>query len=152
MTIGDALHPIPDVTAKYTEVMSMRGDLVTCNGKSISATNPLFIDYPDKHHDSFGKLRVTSPFTLLDFKQNRDNLPLFFDDAQTSGSGTTSTYNANKASSTLAVSANTAGTRVRQSKMWGNYQPGKSLMVLCTGNFNGHVAGVTKRIGYFWDR
>lgn len=151
-SIGDALHPVKSYLAPHDEVMAMRTTSVTEDGKSIGINNPVYIEHQSNHHDSFGKLRVTSPFTLLDFKQNRDNLPLFFDDQQTSGSGTTSTYNTNKASTTIGVSANTAGTRVRQSKMWGNYQPGKSQMILLTGNFKGHVSGVTKRIGYFWDR
>ena len=82
--------------------------------------------------DAFSRLRVSMPYTLLDFKQTTDNLPLFFDDQEVSGGGTSSTWNANQASSTLAVTADTAGHRVRQSKLWGNYQPGKSMLVSIT--------------------
>ena len=101
--------------------------------------------------DPFHRLRVSSPFTVLDLKQNNDNLPLYIWDAQTSGSGTTSTYNTNQASTTIAVASSTAGTRVRQSKMWGIYQPGKGELVLCSFVFGTGVTGVTKRVGYFWD-
>jgi len=72
--------------------------------------------------DAFGRIRVSEPFTILDTKQLVDSLPLFYDDQQTSGAGTTSTYNANQASTTMAVSATTAGVRVRQSKLRGTYQ------------------------------
>lgn len=99
--------------------------------------------------DSFGRLRVSEAETVLDFKQVADNLPLQFDDQETSGGGTSSTYNTNKASSTLAVSSLTAGTRVRQSKVWGQYQPGKSQLILLTGVFKTGGIGITKRIGYF---
>jgi hypothetical protein len=99
--------------------------------------------------DAFGRLRVSEPFTILDTKQLVDSLPLFYDDAQTSGAGTTSTYNANQASTTMAVSAATAGVRVRQSKLRGTYQPGKSLLILATFVLGTTPSGVTKRVGYF---
>jgi len=102
--------------------------------------------------DAFGRLRVSEPFTLLDTKQLVDNLPLFYDDQETSGSGTGSTHNPNTASSTMTVSADTAGTRVRQSKLRGTYQPGKSLLILATFVTGAPVAGITKRVGYFDDR
>ena len=99
--------------------------------------------------DAFGRWRTSEPLVVFDAKQLFDNAPLFFDDAETSGSGTTSTYNTNQASTTIAVSAATAGTRVRQSFQRANYQPGKSQQILCTwGNLEA-VTGVTKRVGYF---
>jgi hypothetical protein len=99
--------------------------------------------------DSFGRLRVSEPYTLLDTKQTVDNLPLFYDDREMSGSGTSSTYHKNRASSILAVSANTAGKRFRQSKLRGAYQPGKSLLILNTFVLGFCPEGVTKRVGYF---
>jgi hypothetical protein len=101
--------------------------------------------------DAFGRTRVSQPFTLLDFKQVRNGLPLFFNDVTVSGTAT-STYNTNQASTTLAVSATTAGVRVRQSKLRGVYQPGKGKLALVTGVFGAAVAGVTKRMGYFDDK
>ena len=64
--------------------------------------------------DAFARLRISNPETIFDSKQLNDKQPLFWDDQQVSGSGTTSTYNTNKASTTLAVSNLTAGKRVRQ--------------------------------------
>lgn len=103
--------------------------------------------------DAFGRSRVSSPETLFNSKQIFDNSPLFFDDQQTSGSGTTSTYSNATASSTLAVSASTAGTRIRQTFQRFNYQPGKSHLVIITGNLKGSGggAGITRRLGYFDD-
>ena len=39
--------------------------------------------------DAFGRLRVSQPTTLFDSKQTQSNLPLFWDDQETSGTGTT---------------------------------------------------------------
>lgn len=102
--------------------------------------------------DAFGRLRVATPFTVFDSKMINDNGPLFWDDAQTSGAGTSSTYNANQASVTLAVGNLTAGTRVRQTKRRFNYQPGKSHLVVTTFVLGAGAAGITKRIGYFDER
>lgn len=101
--------------------------------------------------DAFGRLRMATPYTIFDSKQIADNLPLFYDDAEVSGGGTTSTYSAAHASSTLAVTANTAGRRVRQTKQRFNYQPGKSMLIVLTGVLGSGVSGVTKRRGYYDD-
>lgn len=108
--------------------------------------------------DAFGRWRVSEPITLFDSKNifdddglaaNVENQPLFYDNQETSGGGTGTAYNVNESSQTLSVGATTAGTRVRQTKMRFNYQPGKSQLVLMTFNFNGAVANITKREGFF---
>lgn len=101
--------------------------------------------------DSFGRLRTSAPFTIFDSKQIHSDQPLFWDDQETSGSGTSSTHSTATASTTMAVSADTAGTRVRQTFQRFNYQPGKSQLVLMTANISQLVEGVTTRVGYFDD-
>ena len=90
-------------------------------------THPFTSNHSDLFNDAFGRFRVSEPIALFDNKQLIDNAPLYFDDQQTSGSGTSSTYNTNQASTTISVSSTTAGTRVRQSFRRFNYQPGKSI-------------------------
>lgn len=102
--------------------------------------------------DGFGRLRTSQPFTLFDSKMTNDNSPLFWDDQQTSGGGTSTTYNTNQASVSLGVSNVTAGKRTRQTKRRFNYQPGKSLLVIMTGILGSRTAGIKRRIGYFDDR
>ena len=105
--------------------------------------------------DAFGKLRVSAPSTIFDSKQLNDNQPLFWDDQEVSGGGTSSTFSGDKASSTLAVTAATAGKRVRQTKMRFNYQPGKSLLILATGTLANQTVDLTDiitQIGYFDDK
>jgi hypothetical protein len=108
--------------------------------------------------DAFGRFRVSNPKTLFDSKvifndsdlaDSVENYPLFYDNQETSGSGTSTAYNANESSQTMTVGATTAGTRVRQTKMRFNYQPGKSQLVIMTFNMNGTASGIVKREGLF---
>ena len=99
--------------------------------------------------DAFYRMRISEPLTIFDSKQLVDSQPLFWDDAQTSGAGTSSTYNTNQASTSISVSASTAGTRVRQTFRYFNYQPGKSQLVIMTGIFGSVLAGITSRLGLF---
>lgn len=99
--------------------------------------------------DAFSRLRVSNPVTVFDSKQIIDNQPLVWDDQQTSGSGTSSTYITNQASSKMSVSNLTAGTRIRQTFERFNYQPGKSLLIVMTGLLGAAATGIIRRIGYF---
>lgn len=99
--------------------------------------------------DSFGRQRISNPTTIFDSKQIVDTQALFWDDQQTSGSGTTSTFNTNQASTTLAVSNATAGTRVRQTFRRFNYQPGKMQQTFMTGVLGTGGTGIIKRVGIF---
>jgi hypothetical protein len=99
--------------------------------------------------DAFHRQRVSMPVTIFDSKLLHDAQPLFWDDAQTSGAGTSSTYNTNQSSVTMAVSASTAGRRVRQTFRRFNYQPGKSLADVMTGVIGEPATGITRRVGSF---
>lgn len=102
--------------------------------------------------DAFGRWRVSSPTTIFDSKQIFDNQPLFWDDQQESGGGTSSTYDQDTARTRLAVSDTTAGKRTRQTFMRFNYQSGKSQQIIMTGILNGSSgAGITTSMGLFDD-
>lgn len=110
--------------------------------------------FADTAVDAFGRLKVSNPHTLFDSKQLHTNQPLFWSDQEVSGGGTSSSFSANKASSTLAVTAATAGKRVRQTKMRFNYQPGKSHLIMMTGtlcNQTTDLTDIVTQIGYFDD-
>jgi len=149
MARGDPVEFVREINggAKYQRVGN-RVQLEDAYGASISIPSL----------DAFGRSRISQPYTLFDSKQvwndpgladNVENYPLFWDNQQTAGGGTTTTFNVNRASTTLSVSASTAGTRVRQTKQRFNYQPGKSQLVILTGIFGSTPSGVTKRYGYF---
>lgn len=103
--------------------------------------------------DAFGRQRVSNPEMIFNSKQIFDNQPLYWDDIQESGSGTSSTYSNNTASSTLSVSATTAGKRTRQTFMRFNYQASKSQLIFITGilKASGGGTGIITRMGYFDD-
>ena len=101
--------------------------------------------------DAFARLRVSNPVTIFDSKQIFDSAPLFWDDQEVSGSGTTSTHSTAEARTQLAVSNTTAGNRTRQTFMRHNYQPGKSQLVFMTTRMSTGGAGITASVGLFDD-
>lgn len=101
--------------------------------------------------DAFGRLRVSNPHTIFDSKQIYTNLSDFFDDAEVSGSGTSSSHSTATASTTISVSNLTAGKRVRQSYRRYNYSPGKSQLILMTAQLGTPASGITARVGLFDD-
>lgn len=108
--------------------------------------------------DAFARERVSTPYTVLDYKHTANNLALFFDDQETAGSSVTaSVYDQDRASIVLSVDASTAAERVRQSYMRAVYQPGKSQLVTWTRKLGSPQTGITKltglgdeRNGYFF--
>lgn len=109
------------------------------------------VTLPAVQSDAFGRIRVANPTTLFDSKQINDNQPLFWDDQEVSGSGTSSSHSTATASTTISVGATTAGKRVRQTFQRFNYQPGKSQLVLLTGQIDSVGTGITAAMGYFDD-
>lgn len=103
--------------------------------------------------DAFSRQRVSDPETLFDSKQTLDNQPLIWGDQEVSGSGTSSTHSALTASTVLAVSASTAGTRIRQTFRRFNYQPAKSQLVFMTVTLGetGGGAGIQRCSGLYDD-
>ncbi len=115
--------------------------------QSITIPSNLVID--PGQVDAFGRIRTSTPYNVFHNKQISDNQPNFWDDAEVSGGGTSSTFNTNQASTTLAVSNNTAGLRARQTKRWFNYQSGKSQLIQMTGVLGSSKPGITTRLGQF---
>jgi hypothetical protein len=144
--LGGDLIASDDINGvKYQRVkMALGRDGV--NDGDISGLNPMPIV---SNMDAFYRMRVSNPQTIFDSKQLSDNQPLFWDDAQTSGSGTGSSFNDNQASTTISVGNATAGTRVRQTFRHFNYQPGKSQLIIMTGIVGAAATGITKRLGLF---
>jgi len=98
--------------------------------------------------DAFGRKRTSVPTTISNNKQIFDNMPLFWDDQEVSGSGTTSVHSANHARTRIGVSATTAGKRVRQTFMRFNYSTGSSQRILMTCANLDCSTGVIKGFGY----
>lgn len=116
-------------------------------GQLMATTSTVPVSIDGTNTDAFGRLRVSNPYTLFD-SQNRFAADNQFDTA-TTGTGS-STWQANKSSVDLAVTAGGVGSVVRQTYRVFPYQPGKGLLVLSTFAMSSVVnANLTQRIGYF---
>lgn len=123
------------------------------NQNSVNA----FTNNTENIYDAFGKLRVSTPYTLLDLKtpsgtsgstaylQNQLQICSSF-----SGSdGATGSKICQNSTTTINVFGN--GTFTNQSLKYCVYQPGKSFLIMGSGimNANNNPSGVKSRIGYF---
>lgn len=98
--------------------------------------------------DVFARQRVSSPFTLGDYKHIYGIDDNFLTYAQNGGAVA---YQANQACARLSTSSNSASRIVHQSKFYHHYMPGKSQLILSSFNFYSATANVRKRTGYFDD-
>ena len=138
--------------------MSGVNRIATINEQLVSNTNPLPVEIGDSGNiDAFARIRVSNPLTLFDSKNifkdpdlldSEENQPLFYDNQEVSGSGTSTLYEVNKAQQVLRVGNLVAGKRLRQTKMRFNYQPGKSMLILMTFAMSQTAMGITKEEGY----
>jgi hypothetical protein len=101
--------------------------------------------------DGFGRLRVSNPFTLFDSKFRYEDNGKF--DTTITGVGATGYINST--ASTYEMTVSTASSQIiRQSYQISPYQPGKSLLVLCSfvGAAGSYTAtGLTQKVGYVSD-
>ena len=153
---GKEIHVIEfsEVTVPVVaNIAALRTAVEAWKEDTISVTTDVdlseLLDSNNGTFDAFYRQRFFHPETIFDSKQLADNQPIFWDDAQTTGSGTSSTYNTNQASTTIAVSNLTAGTRVRQTYRRFMYQPGKSQLWIQTGVWGAAATGITRRAGLF---
>jgi hypothetical protein len=115
----------------------------------LSFKQPLEVSPAENFVDLFGRLRVSSPETQVQIKQETStmrNLTLSHGsvvaDASLTGTAIDNYFD--------IVSTGTSGFYRARSKICGLYQNGKSLLVFFTFNFvTTGTTGVTKRVGYF---
>jgi hypothetical protein len=121
-----------------------------------------YINVSDPYHDAFGKLRTTTPYTLIDNKfpfsatGTTEYLSNSMEDCNftvdPSGSTVLGVYGNSKCVMTITnVSAVTA-SYTSQSRKYAIYQPGKSLLFLSSGlikDASNNLTDYTARLGYF---
>lgn len=106
----------------------------------------LNVTYSGVTVDAFGRLRVSSPFTIFD-SQNRYQKDPHYDESLTGSA--TATYVLNESSVDMTVTTASGDKAVRQTYRVFPYQPGKSLEILATFVMNTGKANLRQRVGYF---
>lgn len=102
----------------------------------------------EKNIDAFGRGRVSTPYTLGDYKHLYGLDPNFIDYKVNGGD---ITFQQNQACARLSTTSNTTSRIVHQTKFYHHYLPGKSQVILSSFNFYAATNNVTKRTGYFDD-
>jgi hypothetical protein len=127
------------------------------NVSNLISNNFLNNDTESDHSvDSFGKLRVTQPYTLLDIKFPSESIgsgtSQYLSDYLTisnkSSGSAIATYQNSKC--VMSVSTNN-DYYINQSRKYCIYQPGKSLLFLASGviNAGSNASTVSTKIGFF---
>ena len=110
-------------------------------------TTPTEITFaPSTSQDSFGRLRVSEPFTMFDSSHRFDDNDLWSTATATSGAAV---FNANQGLVDLNVTAASGSSVIRETIKVFAYQPGKSLLTLNTFVMSPAKTGLTQRVGYY---
>ncbi len=121
---------------------------VNCCTNGNSPSNPTNVVLPATSSDSFGRLRVSEPFTLFDSSHRYADNNLWSTETSTGG---TAVFNANQGLVDLNVTAASGSSVLRETIKVFAYQPGKSLLVLNTFVMSPAKTGLTQRVGYYGD-
>jgi hypothetical protein len=165
-TILDTYYRINFTTIGSPATQIITSRLIVSSQESVGQNN--FYLSNDSLIDAFGKLRVSNPYTILDMKfpiqpPSQTSTSEYLNNSELVctrfvGSGTYTQTTTGNGLRTISVNNQPAGTFTSQSRKYCNYQPGKSLLVLCSGVINAGVAiglssqtNVTTRIGFFDD-
>jgi hypothetical protein len=107
---------------------------------------PYGVYFAGSSSDAFGRGRISQPYTLFD-SQNRYADSGDFDTVTANGG--TATFSMNTSSMLLAVTTASGSSVTRESYRVFPYQPGKSLLVMCSLVMNAGQTGLRQRVGYF---
>lgn len=121
---------------------------VNCCTTGGGSTNPTNVVLPGVSYDSFGRLRVSEPFTLFDSSHRFDDNDLWSTETSTGG---TAVFNADQGLIDLSVTAASGSSVLRETIKVFAYQPGKSLLVMNTFVMSPAKTGLTQRVGYYGD-
>ncbi len=96
--------------------------------------------------DSFGRLRVSDPFTLFDSSHRYDDNGLWSTSASTGGAAV---FDGNQGLINLNVTSSSGSEVIRETTKVFSYQPGKSLLIISTFVMSPSKTGLRQRIGYY---
>ena len=121
-------------------------DQICCVNATLNDIDQGITFAPSTNFDSFGRLRVSEPFTLFDSSHRYDDNDLWSTLAATGG---TAVFNPNQGLVDLNVTAASGSSITRETIKVFPYQPGKSLLVLNTFVMSPAKTGLTQRVGYY---
>lgn len=113
-----------------------------------SLTIPYSGAYLPGSYDAFNRLRISSPFTLFDSSFLYEDNGKF--DTSTS-SGGAAVFDDNASIMNMNVTTASGSQVIRQSYRTMAYQPGKSLLIMCSFVMNSGKSNLRQRVGYFDD-
>lgn len=111
-----------------------------------SSSNPTNVVLPGVASDSFGRLRVSEPFTLFDSSHRYDDNGLW---STVTNVGGTAVFNEDQGLIDLNVTAALDSEVIRETIKVFSYQPGKSLLVMSTFVMSPAKSGLRQRVGYY---
>lgn len=122
----------------------------TCSGQPLEVTTTtsgaVTIAAGGTGSDAFGRLRTSSPLTLFDSSHRYKDNGLW---ATSSGTGGTTTFDANAGLVTLNTTTASGSSIVRETTKCFSYQPGKSLLVMSTFVMDAAKTNLRQRVGYY---
>jgi len=128
-----------------TEVRSLQKISSSLDNLSTGGTGGIIGSFPT---DSFGRLRVSEPFTLFDSSHRYRDNGLW----STYTSGTASaTFNASQGLMDLTIGTANNDEIIRETTKVFSYQPGKSLLVMNTFVMSPTKTNLRQRVGYYGD-
>ena len=124
--------------------------VVTASGQPIEVTTTtsgvVSVQGGGTGSDAFGRLRTSAPLTLFDSSHRYKDNGLW---ATSSGTGGTTTFDANAGLVTLNTTTASGSEIVRETTKCFSYQPGKSLLVMSTFVMNAPQTNLRQRVGYY---
>ena len=128
-----------------TEVRSLQKISSSLDNLSTGGAGGIIGSFPT---DSFGRLRVSEPFTLFDSSHRYRDNGLW----STYTSGTASaTFNASQGLMDLTIGTANNDEIIRETTKVFSYQPGKSLLVMNTFVMSPTKTNLRQRVGYYGD-
>jgi hypothetical protein len=104
------------------------------------------LGFEETRFDAFGRLRISEPFTLFDSSHRYADNGLW---ATATGGTGNATFNQNQGLMDLNISTGSGCYIYRETKKVFPYQPGKSLLSMCTFTMSPPQTNLVQRIGYF---
>lgn len=133
---------VPMIANKNGEIVTKYNPFPVTISNAIGST-----DIASASSDAFGRLRISSSFTLFD-SSNVYSLNDKWSSSTTGSGAVTVSHNVNDSSVNLIVGTQSGDEIVRETKRCFSYQPGKSLLVMNTFCFNSPKTYLRQRVGY----